>query len=134
MPRPPAPSGWWGEQEIDLRTRTSVMKLDTAAKEATLSSKEVVAYDSALLPAGANVRLLNVEGAHLEGRAGDRSAHENERDEARHGHEGGDPLEQGGRRLRQRAAPGGRQRAAAERRGRPSGGASRRSICARERA
>ena len=43
------------------------MKLDTAARAATLSSKEVVSYDSALLATGANVRRLNVEGAELEG-------------------------------------------------------------------
>jgi 3-phenylpropionate/trans-cinnamate dioxygenase ferredoxin reductase subunit len=61
------PQEWWVEQRIDLRTRTSVTKLDTAAKEATLSSKEVVAYDTALLATGANVRRLNVEGCELEG-------------------------------------------------------------------
>ena len=61
------PNEWWEEQRIDLRTRTSVMKLDTAAREATLSSKEVVSYDSALLATGANVRRLNVEGSELEG-------------------------------------------------------------------
>jgi 3-phenylpropionate/trans-cinnamate dioxygenase ferredoxin reductase subunit len=61
------PNDWWEEQRIDLLTRTSVMRLDTAAKEATLSTKEVVAYDSALLATGANVRRLNVEGAELEG-------------------------------------------------------------------
>ncbi len=61
------PSDWWAEQRIDLRTRTSVTKLDTAAREATLSSKEVVGYDTALLATGANVRRLNVEGAELEG-------------------------------------------------------------------
>ncbi|HMJ02716.1 MAG TPA: FAD-dependent oxidoreductase [Conexibacter sp.] len=61
------PNEWWEEQRIDLRTRTSVMKLDTAAREATLSSKEVVAYETALLATGANVRRLNVEGGELEG-------------------------------------------------------------------
>jgi 3-phenylpropionate/trans-cinnamate dioxygenase ferredoxin reductase component len=61
------PDEWWEEQRIDLRTRTSVMKLDTAAREATLSSKEVVSYDTALIATGANVRRLNVEGAELEG-------------------------------------------------------------------
>jgi len=61
------PDEWWREQRIDLRTRTSVMKLDTGAREATLSSKETVSYDSALLATGANVRRLNVEGAELEG-------------------------------------------------------------------
>ena len=58
---------WWGEQRIDLRTRTSVMKLDVVAKQATLSNKEVVAYDTALLATGANVRRLSVEGCELEG-------------------------------------------------------------------
>jgi 3-phenylpropionate/trans-cinnamate dioxygenase ferredoxin reductase subunit len=61
------PAEWWEEQRIDLRTRTSVMKLDTAAKEATLSSKEVVGYETALLATGANVRRLSVEGCELEG-------------------------------------------------------------------
>jgi 3-phenylpropionate/trans-cinnamate dioxygenase ferredoxin reductase subunit len=61
------PQEWWLQQRIDLRTRTSVTKLDTAAKEATLSSKEVVAYDTALLATGANVRRLNAEGCELEG-------------------------------------------------------------------
>jgi 3-phenylpropionate/trans-cinnamate dioxygenase ferredoxin reductase component len=61
------PDEWWAEQRVDLRTRTSVMKLDTAAREATLSSKEVVSWDSALVATGANVRRLNVEGAELEG-------------------------------------------------------------------
>jgi 3-phenylpropionate/trans-cinnamate dioxygenase ferredoxin reductase component len=61
------PAAWWEEQRIDLRTRTSVTKLDAAAKEATLSSKEVVAYETALLATGANVRRLNVEGGELEG-------------------------------------------------------------------
>jgi 3-phenylpropionate/trans-cinnamate dioxygenase ferredoxin reductase subunit len=61
------PNEWWEEQRIDLRTRTSVMELDTAARAATLSSKEVVSYDTALVATGANVRRLNVEGAELEG-------------------------------------------------------------------
>jgi 3-phenylpropionate/trans-cinnamate dioxygenase ferredoxin reductase subunit len=61
------PNDWWKEQRIDLRTRTSAMKLDTAAREATLSSKETVSYDTALLATGANVRRLNVDGAELEG-------------------------------------------------------------------
>jgi len=61
------PDEWWAEQRIDLHTRTSVMKLDTSARTATLSSKEVVSYDTALVATGANVRRLNVEGAELEG-------------------------------------------------------------------
>jgi 3-phenylpropionate/trans-cinnamate dioxygenase ferredoxin reductase subunit len=61
------PDAWWGEQRIELLTKTSVTKLDMAAKEATLSNREVVAYDTALVATGANVRRLNVEGSELEG-------------------------------------------------------------------
>jgi 3-phenylpropionate/trans-cinnamate dioxygenase ferredoxin reductase subunit len=61
------PQEWWQEQQIELRTRTSVTKLDMATKTATLSNKELIAYDKALLATGANVRRLNVEGCELEG-------------------------------------------------------------------
>lgn len=61
------PDEWWGEQRIELLTRTSVMKLDTAAREATLSTKEVVSYDTALVATGANVRRLPVDGSDLDG-------------------------------------------------------------------
>jgi 3-phenylpropionate/trans-cinnamate dioxygenase ferredoxin reductase subunit len=61
------PDGWWGEQRIELKTRTSVMKLDTAAKEATLSTKEVISFDTALVATGANVRRLPAEGSELDG-------------------------------------------------------------------
>ncbi|MCW2951675.1 MAG: FAD-dependent pyridine nucleotide-disulfide oxidoreductase [Conexibacter sp.] len=61
------PTSWYEEQRIDLSTRTSVMKLDAEARTATLSTKEVVAFESALLATGANVRRLNVDGGQLEG-------------------------------------------------------------------
>jgi len=61
------PDEWWGEQRIELLTRTSVTKLDAGAKEATLSNGQSVSYDSALLATGANVRRLNVEGGELDG-------------------------------------------------------------------
>jgi 3-phenylpropionate/trans-cinnamate dioxygenase ferredoxin reductase subunit len=61
------PDEWWGEQRIELLTKTTVSKLDPGAKEATLSNGQVVGYDSALLATGANVRRLNVEGAELDG-------------------------------------------------------------------
>lgn len=61
------PDEWWREQRIELKTRTSVMKLDTAAKEATLSTKEVVSFDTALIATGANVRRLPAEGSELDG-------------------------------------------------------------------
>ena len=61
------PAEWWQEQSIELMTRTSALKLDTGAREARLSSKEVVAFDQALVATGANVRRLNVDGSDLEG-------------------------------------------------------------------
>ncbi len=61
------PDEWWGEQRIELATKTSVTKLDAGAREATLSNGQVVRYDSALLATGANVRRLSAEGGELEG-------------------------------------------------------------------
>ncbi len=52
--------------DVELRTRTSVMKLDLAARTAKLPSEEV-AFDRLLLATGANVRRLRVDGATLEG-------------------------------------------------------------------
>jgi 3-phenylpropionate/trans-cinnamate dioxygenase ferredoxin reductase component len=57
------PDEWWQEQNIDLRTRTSVSRLNPAAKVATLSSREEVSYDKALLATGSNVHRLKVDGA-----------------------------------------------------------------------
>src|SRR5512132_3398884 len=50
------PDEWWDEQRIDVLSRTSVMKLDTDARVATLSTKEEVSFGSALLATGSNVR------------------------------------------------------------------------------
>jgi 3-phenylpropionate/trans-cinnamate dioxygenase ferredoxin reductase component len=61
------PDAFWAERDIDLRTRTSVMKLDPAAHTATLASKEQLSFGQALLATGANVRRLRVDGGALEG-------------------------------------------------------------------
>jgi 3-phenylpropionate/trans-cinnamate dioxygenase ferredoxin reductase subunit len=61
------PAGWWDERGVELRTRTSVMALDPAARTATLQSKEEVAFGQALLATGAMVRRLSVDGAQLDG-------------------------------------------------------------------
>jgi 3-phenylpropionate/trans-cinnamate dioxygenase ferredoxin reductase subunit len=61
------PAGWWQEQEIELLTRTSVMKLDPAERVATLSTKEEIEFAKALIATGANVRRLRVAGCELEG-------------------------------------------------------------------
>jgi 3-phenylpropionate/trans-cinnamate dioxygenase ferredoxin reductase subunit len=58
---------WWEQQRVELLTRTSVMKLDTEARTATLSTKEEVGYGAALLATGANVKRLRVPGSELEG-------------------------------------------------------------------
>ena len=60
------PNEWWDEQNIELLTRTSVTALDAGARTATLSSKEEVAFERALVATGANVRRLNVPGCDLE--------------------------------------------------------------------
>ena len=61
------PDEWWGEQGIELLTRTSVMKLDAGERVASLSTKEEVAFDKALVATGANVRRLRAEGSDLDG-------------------------------------------------------------------
>jgi 3-phenylpropionate/trans-cinnamate dioxygenase ferredoxin reductase component len=61
------PDAWWGEQGIELLMRTSVMKLDVEARVATLSNKDTVRFDKALIATGANVRRLHVDGGELEG-------------------------------------------------------------------
>jgi 3-phenylpropionate/trans-cinnamate dioxygenase ferredoxin reductase subunit len=61
------PDDWWDEQRIEVMTRTSVMKLDAQARIATLSTKEEVHFDSALLATGSNVRRLRVDGCDLDG-------------------------------------------------------------------
>jgi 3-phenylpropionate/trans-cinnamate dioxygenase ferredoxin reductase component len=53
--------------DVEVLTRTSVMKLDPGARVARLSSKEEVEYGRALIATGANVRRLPVDGAQLEG-------------------------------------------------------------------
>ncbi len=61
------PAEWYAAKGVELRSRTSVMKLDPSARVAKLSSKEEVGFGSAVLATGANVRRLRVPGAELEG-------------------------------------------------------------------
>jgi 3-phenylpropionate/trans-cinnamate dioxygenase ferredoxin reductase subunit len=61
------PDEWYGEQHIELMTRTSVTALDVTTRTAKLSNKEEVRFDKALLATGSNVRILRAEGAQLDG-------------------------------------------------------------------
>ena len=51
----------------DLRIRTSVMKLDPAARTAKLSAGGELSFERAVLATGANVHRLRVDGADLDG-------------------------------------------------------------------
>ncbi len=58
---------WWGDNDVELLTRTSAMSLDLDAQEVKLSNKEVVRYRQLLLATGANIRRLRLDGSDLEG-------------------------------------------------------------------
>ncbi len=60
------PAEWWGEQSIELLTRTSVIALDAQERTAKLSNKEQLSFGKVLLATGANVRRLDVPGCDLE--------------------------------------------------------------------
>ena len=61
------PDEWWEEQRIELAVRTSVMNVDLSERVATLSNKDEVRFDKALLATGANARRLRVDGCDLDG-------------------------------------------------------------------
>jgi len=60
------PAEWWGEQDIELLTRTSVASLDAEARTVKLATKQEIEFGMALIATGANVRRLNVEGCELD--------------------------------------------------------------------
>ena len=59
--------GWWEENDVELMTRTSVMKLDSGERVARLSTKEEIGFDRALVATGANVRRLKADPGDLDG-------------------------------------------------------------------
>jgi 3-phenylpropionate/trans-cinnamate dioxygenase ferredoxin reductase subunit len=61
------PPSWYEENDVEALTLTSVMKLDARERVATLSNKDQVRFEKALLATGANVNLLHADGARLEG-------------------------------------------------------------------
>jgi 3-phenylpropionate/trans-cinnamate dioxygenase ferredoxin reductase subunit len=58
---------WFAEQSIEVLTRVSVMKIDPSERVVTLSNKQEIGFDKALLATGSNVRILHAEGAELDG-------------------------------------------------------------------
>jgi len=61
------PASWYEENDVELRTGTSVMSLDPGARTAKLQGGEEVRFGKALLGTGAMVNILRVEGAENEG-------------------------------------------------------------------
>ncbi len=61
------PASWYERNDVDLRTGTNVMSLDTEARTAKLQGGDEMGFDKALLATGANVNILRVEGAENEG-------------------------------------------------------------------
>jgi 3-phenylpropionate/trans-cinnamate dioxygenase ferredoxin reductase subunit len=53
--------------DVDLRIRTSVMKLDPGARTAKLSSGDELSFEHAVMATGANVKRLRVDGCDLDG-------------------------------------------------------------------
>jgi 3-phenylpropionate/trans-cinnamate dioxygenase ferredoxin reductase component len=60
-------SHWYERRNIEVLTRTSVLGLDVGERVATLSNKDEVRFEKALLATGANVRVLHFDGAELDG-------------------------------------------------------------------
>jgi 3-phenylpropionate/trans-cinnamate dioxygenase ferredoxin reductase subunit len=61
------PVAWYADNEVELLTRTNVMSLDAGERVAKLQGGDEVAFEKALIATGANVNILRVEGAELEG-------------------------------------------------------------------
>jgi len=61
------PAEWYEEQQVEVLTKVSAMKLDPSDRSVKLSNKLEVGFDKALLATGAGVRRLNVPGCELDG-------------------------------------------------------------------
>jgi 3-phenylpropionate/trans-cinnamate dioxygenase ferredoxin reductase subunit len=61
------PVDWYERNAVELLTRTNVMSLDPGERIAKLQGGDEVRFERALLATGANVNILRVEGAELEG-------------------------------------------------------------------
>lgn len=60
------PEAWYAEHDVQVRTRTPVMDLDTSAKTAKLG-REQLGFQQALVATGAGIRRLQVEGGMRDG-------------------------------------------------------------------
>lgn len=58
---------WCEANDVELRLRTSVLKLDTEAQIAKLQGGDEVKYGHVVIATGANVRRLRIDGTDLEG-------------------------------------------------------------------
>jgi 3-phenylpropionate/trans-cinnamate dioxygenase ferredoxin reductase subunit len=61
------PESWYREQEVEVLTRTSVTGLDPSERTVTLSDKQQIGFEKALLATGSNVHILHVDGGQLDG-------------------------------------------------------------------
>ncbi len=60
-------AAWYSDNNVELLTRTSAMKLDPDAHTVSLANKDVLKYGKLLLATGANVRRLRIDGSDLDG-------------------------------------------------------------------
>lgn len=58
---------WYDEQRVAVKQGVGVTRLDTAARQATLSDGSTVTYGRALIATGGRARTLSIPGAHLPG-------------------------------------------------------------------
>ena len=61
------PAGFYEEKRIELRTATTVERIDTGAREVELAGGERLGYERLLLATGAEPRRMRVPGADLDG-------------------------------------------------------------------
>jgi 3-phenylpropionate/trans-cinnamate dioxygenase ferredoxin reductase subunit len=61
------PRDWYADNDVELLTGTNVMSLDPEGRLAKLQGGEEVEFERALVATGANVNILRIEGAELEG-------------------------------------------------------------------
>ncbi len=61
------PADWYGAHDIELRTNTSVRRVDTALKQLQLADGTALDYDRLVLCTGGSNRQLEVRGASLPG-------------------------------------------------------------------